>query len=94
MPGKDQPALRRIKSQFGNNGDDSAGIARQTGLIQGITGGCTTGKTHNPDRDLTRRDNEQGDRQELLNAVHGTTALPTQPKKSSLWRKKNLSCAS
>ena len=71
MPGKDQPALRRIESQFGNNGDDSAGIARQTGLIQWITGGRTTGETHNPDRDLTRRDNEQGDRQELLNAVHG-----------------------
>ena len=92
--GKDQPALRRIGSQFGNNGDDLVGIARQTRLIQGITSGGTTGETHNPDRDLTRRDNEQGDRQELLNAVHGTTALPMQPKKSSLWRKKNLSCAS
>ena len=58
MPGKDQPALRRIESQFGSNGDDSAGIARQTGLIQGITCGGTTGETHNPDRDLTRRNNE------------------------------------
>ena len=94
MPGKDQPALNPIESQFGNNGDDSVGIARQPGLIQGITGGGATGETHNPDCDLARRDNKQGDRQELLNAVHGTTALPTQPKKSSLWRKKNLSCAS
>ena len=94
MPGKDQPALNPIESEFGNNSDDSAGIARQARLIQRITGRGTTGETHNPDCDLTRRDNKQGDRQELLNAVHGTTALPTQPKKSSLWRKKNLSCAS
>ena len=75
MPGKDQLALNPIQSQFGNNGDGSAGIARQTRLIQGITFGRTTGKTHNPDRDLASRDNEQGDRQELLNAVHGTTAF-------------------
>ena len=94
MPGKDQPALNPIESQFGNNGDDSAGITRQPGLIQGVTSGGATGETHNPDCDLARRNNKQGDRQELLNAVHGTTALRTQPKKSSLWRKKNLSCAS
>ena len=94
MPGKGQTALNPIESEFGNNGDDLTGIARQARLIQRITSGRTTRETHNPDRDQTRRNHEQGDRQELLNAVHGTTALPTQPKKSSLWRKKNLSCAS
>ena len=80
MPGKDQPLSAGLRANS-NNGDDSAGIARQTGLIQGITGGCTTGETHNPDRDLIRRNHEQGYRQELLNAVMGQ--LPCQqPKKS------------
>ena len=84
MPGKDQPALNPIKSEFGNNGDDSTGIAGQTRLIQLVAVSGTTGEVHNPHCDLTGRNDEESDRQELLNAVHEIGALPMQPKKSSL----------
>ena len=40
-----------------------------------IASSSVCGGTHNPDRDLGGCHDEQGNRQELLNAVHGTTAF-------------------